>query len=94
MDRKEIERKVIETIIEYLDVSKREGLIEVSEEDIKNITMDTDLRDLGIDSMGYLELALMIEEKLGIKIEDFAELSGVYTVEDLINFVKGWMNVE
>jgi acyl carrier protein len=44
--------------------------------------------DLGVDSLSMVEIALEVEQRLGVEIPD-AELSNLKTVGDAVNYVTG-----
>ena len=71
-----IEAKVIEIIMEQLDVTREECVPEASFID-----------DLGADSLDIVELIMALEENFGIEITD-EELRKVRTIQDAINFIK------
>jgi len=78
-----IEEKIIEIIMEQLDVSKEECIPEAS-------FMD----DLGADSLDIVELIMAMEENFGIEITD-DELLKIRTVRDAIEFIikkRGMIN--
>jgi acyl carrier protein len=71
-----IEDKVVEIIMEQLDVTKEECVPEASFID-----------DLGADSLDIVELIMALEENFGIEITD-EELRKIRTVQDSFNFIK------
>jgi acyl carrier protein len=71
-----IEEKVVEIIMEQLDVTKEECVLEASFID-----------DLGADSLDIVELIMALEENFGIEITD-EELRKIRTIQDSINFIK------
>jgi acyl carrier protein len=71
-----IEEKVVEIIMEQLDVTKEECVPEASFID-----------DLGADSLDIVELIMALEENFGIEISD-DELRKIRTIQDSINFIK------
>ena len=78
-----IEEKIIEIIMEQLDVSREECVPEAS-------FMD----DLGADSLDIVELIMAMEENFGIEITD-DELLKIRTVRDAIDFIvkkRGMIN--
>lgn len=78
-----IEEKIIEIIMEQLDVTKEECIPEAS-------FMD----DLGADSLDIVELIMAMEENFGIEITD-DELLKIRTVSDAIDFIvrkRGMIN--
>jgi acyl carrier protein len=78
-----IEEKIIEIIMEQLDVVKEECVPEASFID-----------DLGADSLDIVELIMAMEENFGIEIGD-DELKKIRTIQDVINFIvqkRGTLN--
>jgi acyl carrier protein len=71
-----LEERVIEIIMEQLDVTKEECVPEASFID-----------DLGADSLDLVELIMEMEENFGIQIAD-EELEKIRTVKDVIDFLK------
>lgn len=71
-----IEEKVIELIVEQLDVTREECVPEASF-----------IEDLGADSLDLVELIMAMEENFGIEISD-EELQKIRTIQDAINFIK------
>jgi len=71
-----IEDKVVEIIMEQLDVTKEECVPEASFID-----------DLGADSLDIVELIMALEENFSIEIND-DELRKIRTIQDSINFIK------
>ncbi|MEI8172184.1 MAG: acyl carrier protein [Deltaproteobacteria bacterium] len=71
-----LEERVIEIIMEQLDVTKEECIPEASFID-----------DLGADSLDLVELIMEMEENFGIQIAD-EELEKIRTVKDVIDFLK------
>lgn len=57
--------------------------------DEDKITMDTAFEgDLGADSIDLMELVLSMEEEFGIEEVQDAELAGLTTVGDCVNFLN------
>jgi acyl carrier protein len=71
-----IEEKVIEIIVEQLDVTREECVPEASF-----------IEDLGADSLDLVELIMAMEENFGIEISD-EELQKIRTIKDAINYIK------
>jgi acyl carrier protein len=71
-----IEEKVIELIVEQLDVTREECVPEASF-----------IEDLGADSLDLVEMIMAMEENFGIEISD-EELQKIRTIQDAINFIK------
>ena len=60
---------------------------EIVEKEFKNISETTVISELGIDSLGMLEIVGSMERQLKIQIPDEA-LAGIQTVKDLIEAVE------
>jgi acyl carrier protein len=60
---------------------------EVVEKEFKNITEKTVISELGIDSLGMLEIVGAMERQLKIQLPDEA-LAGIQTVDDLLALVE------
>jgi len=71
-----IEEKVIELIVEQLDVTREECVPEASF-----------IEDLGADSLDLVEMIMAMEENFGVEISD-EELQKIRTIQDAINFIK------
>ena len=69
-----------------LDVFRRTAT-EVAEKDFLAVAEATRIADLGIDSLGMLEIIGSLERELRIHIPD-ESLAGVQTVKDLLNAVE------
>ena len=57
--------------------------------DAESVTMDTTFEDLGADSLDMVELSMALEEEFGIEEMEEDDLSGIATVADLVNYLKG-----
>jgi len=71
-----LEEKVIDLIVEQLDVTKEECVPEASF-----------LDDLGADSLDLVELIMEMEETFNIQVAD-EELEKIRTVQDVIDFLR------
>ena len=60
---------------------------EIAEKKFKAFAEETVLSDLGIDSLGMLELVGAVEKKLGISLPD-ETLVGLRTIKDLADLVE------
>ncbi len=60
---------------------------EVVEKEFANITESTVISELGIDSLGMLEIVGSMERELAIQIPD-ESLAGIESVEDLLGVVE------
>ena len=66
----------------------REILVEVLAVDPDAVVPDADIRqDLGLDSLGALELITVLEDEFGGAIKD-EEIAAVRTVADVISLVE------
>ena len=71
-----IEERVIKLVMEQLDVTREECVLEASFID-----------DLGADSLDIVELLMEMEEAFGVEIAD-EELEKISTIKDVIDFLK------
>jgi acyl carrier protein len=71
-----LEEKVIKLIMEQLDVTKEQCVLEASFID-----------DLGADSLDIVELLMEMEEAFGVEIAD-EELEKISTIKDVVDFLK------
>lgn len=71
-----LEEKVIKLVMEQLDVTREECVLEASFID-----------DLGADSLDIVELLMEMEEAFGVEIAD-EELEKIVTIKDVIDFLK------
>lgn len=65
----------------------RAAATEVAEKDFHHVVESAKIAELGIDSLGMLEIIGSLERSLKIQIPD-ESLAGVVTVEDLLNAVE------
>ena len=77
MTRKEIEEKVREFLIDDL---------EIDEEKISDEALLKD--DLGIDSLDFVDIVVIVERKFGFKIKP-EEMSGVTTLHQFCDYIEG-----
>ena len=76
MNRTEIEEKVREFLIEDLEVEE------------ENIHPDALLKDdLGIDSLDFVDIVVIIERKFGFKIKP-EEMAGVTTLQKFCDYIE------
>ena len=76
MSRQEIEEKVREFLIEDLEVEE------------ENIHPDALLKDdLGIDSLDFVDIVVIIERKFGFKIKP-EEMAGVNTLQKFCDYIE------
>ncbi|MCD7950892.1 MAG: phosphopantetheine-binding protein [Erysipelotrichaceae bacterium] len=52
----------------------------------KELTTDSNLKDLGIDSLDLVDLVFELEEEIGVQFED-DELLQIKTIQDLLNLI-------
>jgi acyl carrier protein len=54
-----------------------------------NLTPESPLASLDIDSLGMIEILFAVEDQFGLKIprDDRAVMAGLSTVQDLVNYV-------
>jgi acyl carrier protein len=71
-----LEERVIEIIMEQLDVTREECVPEAAFID-----------DLGADSLDLVELIMEMEENFGVQIAD-EELEKIRTVQDVIDYLR------
>jgi acyl carrier protein len=69
----------------------RTTAIEVAEKDFPHVAETTAIAELGIDSLGMLEIIGSLERELKIQIPD-ESLAGITTVKDLLNAVEARQN--
>jgi acyl carrier protein len=65
----------------------RETATEVVEKDFHHVSEGTVISELGIDSLGMLEIIGSMERQLKIQIPD-ESLSGIETIRDLLEVVE------
>ncbi len=71
----------------------RETATEVAEKDFHHILESASIAELGIDSLGMLEIIGSLERELRIQIPD-ESLAGIVTVKDLLNAVEARHSVQ
>ncbi len=72
----ELEGKVIDIIVEQLDVAREQCVPEASF-----------VNDLGADSLDLMELIMAMEEQFDVSISD-EELQNIVTIRNVIDFIK------
>jgi acyl carrier protein len=55
--------------------------------DADEVTLETDIDDLGADSLDFVEILMALEEEFDIEITD-NEAENIDTVEDLVECIK------
>ncbi len=80
MERREIEEKVRQILIEDIEV------------DEENIFPEARLKeDLGIDSLDYVDIVVLINDNFGFKIKQ-EELKGVNTFAKFCDYIESKVN--
>lgn len=80
MERKEIENKIRNFLIEDLEVEE------------ENIYPEARLKeDVGIDSLDFVDIVVIVEKNFGFKIKP-EEMSGVITLNDFYNYIENKVN--
>jgi len=80
MERKEIENKVRDFLIEDLEV------------DEDKIVPDARLKeDVGIDSLDFVDIVVIVEKNFGFKIKP-EEMAGVSTLSDFYDYIEKKVN--
>ena len=77
----------------HLLTTFRETATEVAEKDFHHILESASIAELGIDSLGMLEIIGSLERELRIQIPD-ESLAGIVTVKDLLNAVEARQSVQ
>lgn len=75
LEIKDITEKVINIIVEKLDIDRA------------SVRLDATLADLGADSLDLVEIVMKIEEEFEIEIND-EMIEKLHNVQDLINYVS------
>ena len=55
--------------------------------ELDGLTLDTPLADLGVDSVGLLEMVGVIEDRLGVRLAD-DQIARIVTVRDILTLVN------
>ncbi len=80
MERTEIEEKVIEFLIDDLEVEEDKIAPEALLKD-----------DLGIDSLDFVDIVVIVEKNFGFKIKP-EEMAGVKTLKDFCDYIDSKVN--
>lgn len=64
---------------------------EIAEKDFTNVTEDSNIQELGLDSLSTLELVGAMERELNVQIPD-EQLVGIQTVRQLLELVANRMD--
>jgi len=76
MERVEIEEKVREFLIDDLEIEE------------EKISDDARLKeDLGIDSLDFVDIVVIVEKKFGFRLKP-EEMTGVRTYKDFCDFIE------
>lgn len=76
MDRKEIEEKVREFLIDDLEIDEDKIAPEALLKD-----------DLGIDSLDFVDIVVIVDKKFGFKIKP-EEMTGVKTLSQFCDYIE------
>lgn len=80
MERKEIEDKVKQFLVDEIEV------------DEEKITPDAKLKsDLGIDSLDFVDIVVLVDRKFGFKIKQ-EEMAGVDTFAKFCDYIETKVN--
>lgn len=80
MERKEIESKVRDFLIEDLEVDEEKILPEARLKE-----------DVGIDSLDFVDIVVIVEKTFGFKIKP-EEMTGVITLDDFYAYIEKKVN--
>lgn len=80
MERTEIEEKVREFLIDDLEVEEDKIVPEALLKD-----------DLGIDSLDFVDIVVIVEKNFGFKIKP-EEMAGVKTLKDFCDYIDSKVN--
>ena len=80
MERKEIESKVRDFLIEDLEVDEEKIVPEARLKD-----------DVGIDSLDFVDIVVIVEKNFGFKIKP-EEMAGVITLSDFYDYIEKKVN--
>ena len=80
MTRTEIEEKVREFLIEDLEIDEEKIVPEGKLKD-----------DLGIDSLDFVDIVVIVEKKFGFKIKP-EEMAGITTLKQFCDYIESKVN--
>ena len=80
MSRQEIEEKVREFLIEDLEIDEEKIVPEGKLKD-----------DLGIDSLDFVDIVVIVEKKFGFKIKP-EEMAGITTLKQFCDYIESKVN--
>lgn len=80
MERKEIESKVNEFLIEEMEI------------DAATINDDAKLKDdIGLDSLDFVDIVVIVEKTFGFKLKP-EDMSGVQTMKEFYDYIEKRVN--
>lgn len=80
MERKEIESKVNEFLIEEMEI------------DAATIHDEAKLKDdIGLDSLDFVDIVVIVEKTFGFKLKP-EDMSGVQTMKEFYDYIEGRVN--
>ena len=80
MSRQEIEEKVREFLIEDLEIDEEKIVPEGKLKD-----------DLGIDSLDFVDIVVIVEKKFGFKIKH-EDMAGITTLKQFCDYIESKVN--
>ena len=80
MSRQEIEEKVRDFLIEDLEIDEEKIVPEGKLKD-----------DLGIDSLDFVDIVVIVEKKFGFKIKP-EEMAGITTLKQFCDYIESKVN--
>jgi acyl carrier protein 1 len=80
MSRQEIEEKVREFLIEDLEIEEEKIVPQGKLKD-----------DLGIDSLDFVDIVVIVEKKFGFKIKP-EEMAGITTLKQFCDYIESKVN--
>ena len=80
MSRQEIEEKVREFLIEDLEIEEEKIVPEGKLKD-----------DLGIDSLDFVDIVVIVEKKFGFRIKP-EEMAGITTLKQFCDYIESKVN--
>jgi len=77
--------------MESIEIKVRQAIKDVIKVSDSDITLDSVLADIGVDSFAAIDLAYTLDEAFNIKISD-AEMKQIKTVKDILEIIKSRIN--
>ena len=77
--------------MESIEIKVRQAIKDVIKVSDSDITLDSVLTDMGIDSFATIDLAYTLDEAFNITVSD-AEMKQIKTVKDIIEIVRARIN--